>query len=133
MTEQKKSKGLNIALWTAQVVLAILFGYVGFMKVALPPEQLLDSEMTFVSFVGIGMTRFIGVSEILGALGLILPAALRIKPALTTMAAAGIATVMLLATAYHIYAGESPSTILFLLLAAFVAWGRYKKVPIKAK
>ena len=77
--------------------------------------------------------RAIGVSELLGAIGLILPAALRIKPILTPLAASGIAVIMILATAYHIYAGEPPVTIAFFLLAAFVAWGRFKKVPIEPK
>lgn len=133
MKEQKKSKGLHISLWVVQGILAALFAYVGLMKIITPAEQLMESEMSFVSFVGIGMTRFIGISELLGAIGLILPAALRIKPILTPLAAAGIAVVMILATAYHVYVGESPATIAFFLLAAFVAWGRFKKAPIEPK
>lgn len=131
MTEQKKSKGLHIALWIVQALLAVLFGYVGLMKIITPVEQLMESGLSWVSFVGIVMTRFIGVSELLGAIGLILPAALRIKPILTPLAAAGIAIVMILATAYHIYAGDPPATIVLFLLAGFVAWGRLKKVPIE--
>ncbi len=133
ITEQKRSKGLHISLWVVQILLAMLFGYVGLMKIITPPEQLVESGLSWVNFFGIGMTRFIGVSELLGAIGLILPAALRIKPMLTPLAAAGIATVMILATAYHLYASEPPATIVFFLLAAFVAWGRFKKVPIEPK
>ena len=133
MKEQKKSKGLHISLWVVQVILAALFGYVGLMKMITPAEQLMESGMSAVNFVGIGMTRFIGVSELIGAIGLILPAALRIKPILTPLAASGIAVIMILATAYHIYAGEPPATIAFFLLAAFVAWGRFKKAPIEPK
>lgn len=133
MTEQKKSNGLHISLWVVQALLAALFGYLGLMKIITPDKELAESGLSFVNFVGLGMTRFIGVSELLGAIGLILPAALRIKPMLTPLAAAGIAVVMILATGYHFYAGESPVTIVFFLLAAFVVWGRYKKVPIEPK
>ena len=133
MKEQKKSKGLHISLWVVQVILAALFSYVGLMKIITPVEQFSGNEMAIVNFVGIGMTRFIGVSELIGAIGLILPAALRIKPILTPLAASGIATVMILATAYHVYVSEPPATIAFFLLAAFVAWGRFKKAPIEPK
>ena len=133
MEKQKRSKGLHITLWIVQVLLAALFGYVGLLKLITPTEQLTESGVSFVNFVGTGMTRFIGVSELLGAVGLILPSALRIKPVLTSMAAAGIAVVMLLATAYHAYAGESLVTIAFFLPAIFVAWGRFKKAPIESK
>ena len=133
MKEQKKSKGLHISLWVVQVILAALFSYVGLMKIITPVEQFSGNEMAIVNFVGIGMTRFIGVSELIGAIGLILPAALRIKPILTPLAASGIATVMILATAYHVYVSEPPATIVLFLLAAFVAWGRFKKAPIEPK
>jgi putative oxidoreductase len=133
MTNEKGLKRWHIALWIVQGFLALMFGYVGLMKIVLPAAQLMESDMSFANFVGIEMTRFIGVSELLGAMGLILPAALRIKPILTPLAASGIALVMILATAYHAYANEPLSTIAFFLLAAFVAWGRYKKVPIEAK
>ena len=133
MTRQKGSKVLHIALWIGQALLAVLFGFAGLMKIITPAEEMMASEMSFVNFVGIGMTRFIGVTELLGAIGLILPAALRIKPILTPLAAAGIAVIMILATAYHAYAGEPLTTIAFFLLAAFVAWGRFKMVPIEPK
>ena len=134
MTNQKKSKSLHISLWVVQVLLATLFGYVGLMKVFTPESELLEGEMSsVVNFVGISMTRFIGISELLGAFGLILPAALRIKPILTPIAASGIAIVMMLATAYHLYVSEPPVTIILFLLAAFVAWGRFRKVPIEPK
>ncbi len=134
MTEQKKSKGLHIGLWIVQILLALAFGMAGFMKITQPIEQLAAKGMGFVHHFSEGMVRFIGVTEVLGALGLILPAALRIKPILTSLAAVGIVVVMVLATFHHISQNEPFfPTLTLLLLALFVAWGRYKKAPIEAK
>lgn len=134
MTEQKQSKVLNIALWVVQGLLAAAFGMAGFMKVSAPIEQLAENGMTFVHQYSVGAVRMIGVSELLGAIGLILPAALRIKPVLTPLAAVGIAIIMVLAFFQHISENEPflPTIILFAL-AAFVAWGRFFKAPIQAK
>lgn len=134
MTEQKKSKGLHIGLWVVQALLAAAFGMAGFMKITAPIEQLAQGGMTFVNHYGVGMVRFIGISEVLGAIGLILPAALRIRPVLTPLAAVGLAIIMVLACAYHISHSEPfvPPVVLFAL-AVFVAWGRFKKVPVQPK
>lgn len=134
MTEQKTSKALHIGLWVSQGLLAAAFGMAGFMKISVPIEQLAQSGMGFVNNYGSGAVRFIGFSELLGALGLILPAALRIKPILTPIAAIGVAIIMVLAVMYHIAHGESAMpTIILFALAVFVAWGRFKKVPIPSK
>ncbi len=134
MTEQRKSKVLHIGLWVGQGLLAAAFGMAGIMKLTMPTEELMAKGMGFVSEFGVGTIRFIGISEVLGALGLILPAALRIKPILTPLAAVGIAIIMVLATSYHISHSEPfITTIVLLALALFVAWGRFKKTPIRAK
>ena len=134
MTEQKTSKALNISLWVAQGLLATAFGMAGFMKLIMPTEELIAKGMGFVSEYGVGMVRFIGISEVMGALGLILPAVLRIKPILTSMAAIGIAIIMVLAAVYHFSHNEPiMPTIILLVLALFVAWGRLIKEPIKTK
>lgn len=134
MTEKRKSKGLHIGLWIAQGLLAAAFGMAGIMKLTMSTEELLAKGMGFVREYGVGTIRFIGISEVLGALGLILPAALRIKPILTPMSAVGIAIIMVLATSYHISHSEPfITTIVLLALALFVAWGRLKKTPIRAK
>lgn len=134
MAEQQKSKALHISLWVAQVLLALAFGVAGFMKMTAPIEQLAQNGMTFVNHFDAGMVRFIGIAEVLGAIGLILPSALRILPILTPLAAVGIAIIMVLAANDHISHGEPflPTIVLFAL-AAFVVWGRYKKAPITAK
>ena len=83
-----------------------------------------------------GMVRFIGISELLGGIGLLLPALLRIKPVLTPLAALGLFTVMVFALVYHITKGEYESLGMNVILGAiafFIAWGRYKKVPIAEK
>lgn len=134
MTEQKTSKILHISLWAVQILLALAFGMAGFMKLSMPLSDLAAKGMGFVNHTSEGMVRFIGIAEVLGALGLILPSALRIKPILTTLAAVGIALIMILAMNEHISQNESiVANIVMFVLAAFVAWGRFKLAPIKAK
>jgi len=77
--------------------------------------------------------RFIGVSELVASVGLILPSVTRIAPKLTPLAAAGLVVIMVLAMGYHVRLGEMhalPNSIILGGLAAFVAWGRFRKVPI---
>ena len=135
MKQQQGSKTLHITLWIAQVLLAAMFLMSGFMKVSQPIDQL-SKMLPWTAQVSEGLVRFIGVAEILGALGLILPSLLRIQPKLTPIAAVGLALVMLFAAAFHISRGETPAigmNFVLIALAAFVAWGRFKKAPIAAK
>ncbi len=130
----KQSKGLNIALWVAQGLLVAAFLIAGFMKLTAPIDELAANGMSFVNTFSEGIVRFIGISELLGGIGLILPAWLRIKPILTPIAAIALAIVMVLAAIYHISVGEPPvPNIILFALAAFVAWGRLKKAPIQSK
>ncbi|WP_461490071.1 DoxX family protein [Pontibacter sp. HJ8] len=133
-TTQYRSKALHITLWVVQVLLAVAFGMAGFMKLVTPLPELAAQGMTYVNSFGEGMVRFIGISELLAAIGLIMPAALRIKPVLTPLAALGLAVIMVLAFGYHLMNNEPfvPTIVLFAL-AAFVAWGRFKKAPIQPK
>jgi putative oxidoreductase len=124
-----------MALWIVQILVGGLFLFGGFMK-AFQPEDELARNIPFSVVVGIPLTRFIGVSELAGALGLILPALTRIRPGLTPLAGAGLALVMLLAIGYHVAHGEFqalPMNVLLGGLAAFVAWGRSRKAPIPAR
>lgn len=125
-------KGLHVGLWVAQGLLAAAFLASGSMKMSAPLEQL-RAAMPWVNGAMGEAVRFIGTVEVLGALGLILPAATRIKPWLTPLAALGLTVVMVLAAATHAVRGE-PQVILFNAilggLAAFVAWGRSRKAPI---
>ena len=80
------------------------------------------------------LVRVIGVCELLGAIGLLLPAATRIRPELTPAAATGLTTVMALAIAFHLYRGDAGGRFILPaalgLVAAFVAWARFRRAPI---
>ncbi len=125
--------GLHYGLWTAQVLLALLFGMAGLMKATTPLAEL--SEMIPMAGEYPALYRFIGVSEILGAVGLILPSALRVLPKLTALAAAGLALIMVLAFGTHLFRGEPGLgvTALLFALSAFVAWGRFAGRPIRPR
>jgi hypothetical protein len=124
------SKGLRIGLWVVQVLLALMFAMSGITKLALPYAELLK-QGAWVEHVPEGLVKFIGVAELSGALGLILPSATRIKPVLTPLSAAGFVVIMVLASALHLSIGERPIAQLIIGgLAAFVAWGRFRKAPI---
>lgn len=118
------SKALHIALWVGQLLLAAMFLMAGSTK-------LFDgAQFPYPT----ALTTFIGVAEVSGAIGVILPALTRIKPFLTPLAAAGLATVMILATATHLSKGEPFGMTTGLgLIALFVAWGRSRKAPIRAR
>jgi hypothetical protein len=134
MSPKPTSLFFHILLWTVQLILAAAFGMAGFMKTTAPIAELAQAGMTFVNKFPVVAVRMIGVIELLGAMGLILPAALRIKPVLTLLAALGFALIMLFAALYHLSQQESilPNGIL-LFAALFVVWGRFVKVPVKTK
>ncbi|GAB3764812.1 DoxX family protein [Spirosoma pomorum] len=134
ISKQTSSKGWHITLWVLQVLLALAFGMAGFMKLTVPIAEL-AKQMLWTAQVPIGLVRFIGVAELAGALGLILPALTRIRPSLTGLAAGGLALVMVLAAGFHLTRGEMgmavPSVVLGVL-AGIVVWGRAEKAPIYA-
>jgi uncharacterized membrane protein YphA (DoxX/SURF4 family) len=110
----------------APVLLALAFLGAGAAKLVQPYDAL-AAQTAWVSDVPEALVRFIGAAEVLGALGLVLPAATRVLPWLTPLAAAGLALDMLLATLFHLARGEFGNAVLPLvlgLLAAFVAYGR---------
>ncbi len=118
---------MTYALWIVQGLLAALFLFAGGMKLILPLEKLTGP----VPLPGLFM-RLIGVAEVLGALGLILPGLLRIRPGLTPLAAAGLVSIMIGATAITLLGGDLMAAMISLvvgLLAAFVAYGRWRLAP----
>jgi uncharacterized membrane protein YphA (DoxX/SURF4 family) len=123
---------LNIVLWVVQVLLALLFIWAGGMKLVLPLEKLAGP----VALPGLFL-RFIGVVELLGGLGLILPGLLRIRPGLTPLAAAGLVIIMIGAVGITFAGGVNVGLALIPavtgLLAAFVAYGRWRLAPIRPK
>ena len=118
---------MTYVLWIVQGLLALLFLLTGGMKLVLPLDALTKQMPLPGLFV-----RFIGVAEVLGALGLILPGLLRIRAGLTPLAAAGLVIVMLGATVFTLATGGGPLALIPLavgLLAASVAYGRWRLVP----
>jgi hypothetical protein len=117
----------NRVLWIVQGLLAALFLFAGGMKLITPVAALSMMSPFPGEFI-----RFIGICEVLGAVGLILPYALRILPGLTALAAAGLVVIMLGATVTTLALGGgllALPTLLFGLLAALVAYGRRPLVP----
>ncbi|MDQ5852539.1 MAG: DoxX family protein [Chloroflexota bacterium] len=122
---------MHIALWVVQVVLAGMFLMAGVTK-AFQYERA-RASLPWVKDVPRGMVTFIGLSELLGGLGLLLPALTGILPWLTPLAAAGLALVMLLAIGFHASRREAPAIAfnsVLLVLAAFVAYGRFFVLPL---
>jgi len=122
---------MNYALWIVQGLLALLFLYAGGMKLVLPLEALTGP----LPMPGLFL-RFIGVAEVLGALGLILPGLLRIRPGLTPLAAGGLVIIMIGATVISLKAGDVSVVLIPLvvgILAAFVAYGRWRKAPHRGR
>jgi uncharacterized membrane protein YphA (DoxX/SURF4 family) len=121
---------MTYALWTVQGLLALLFLLAGGMKLVLPLEALKGP----VPLPGLFL-RFIGVAEVLGAIGLILPGLLRIRPGLTPLAAAGLVIIMIGATVITLAGGDVAPALIPLavgLLSAFVAYGRWRLAPHRA-
>jgi len=129
---RQSREALHVALWVVQVLLALAFGSAGVLKVSQPIVDL-AAQLGWPGAMPPTLVRFIGLSELAGALGLILPAVTRIRPGLTPLAALGLLAIMILAMAFHVSRGEAsalPVNIVLGGLAAFVAWGRLKKAPI---
>ncbi len=119
---------MNITLWIIAGLLALAFLAAGAMKLAKSRAQLAESGMAWTEDFSDSQVKLIGLMEVLGALGLILPAALGIAEILTPLAAAGLALTMLGATVVHARRGEKSNigvTLVLAALAAFVAVMRF--------
>jgi uncharacterized membrane protein YphA (DoxX/SURF4 family) len=120
---------MNIVLWVLQVLLAVAFLAHGWLFLAPPPaiaEQMNASLPRWFQL-------FLGVAEVLAAVGLTLPPLTRIMPWLVTWAAAGIMIVTAAATVFHLVRGEISSaatTLVLLAMATFLAYMRYRVLPI---
>jgi uncharacterized membrane protein YphA (DoxX/SURF4 family) len=118
---------MSYAPWIVQALLALVFLFSGGMKLVLPLEALTGPVPLPGLFV-----RFLGVAEVLGAIGLILPGLLRIRPGLTPLAAAGLVVIMIGATVITLVGGDvvlAPIPLGVGLLSAFVAYGRWRLAP----
>ena len=123
-------KKTNVLLWVVQGLLALVFLMAGTTKFTLPVEQLTQGGMP------LGFIRFIGVCELLGAIGLIVPSITRIRPTLTPLAAAGLVIIMIGAVSTTLLGGLGAAAVMpFVVgvLAAFVAYGRWRLVPLQSR
>jgi len=121
---QTPSQKTTVLLWIIQGLLALVFMFAGVMKFVMPIEEMTKQ----VPLPGLFL-RFIGVAEVLGAIGLILPGLLRIRPGLTPLAAAGLAIITVGATVVTLMIGGGATALFPLvvaLLSAFVAYSRWR-------
>jgi hypothetical protein len=124
---------MNLALWIIAIVLAVGFAASGLLKIVRSKEQLVSSGFGWAQDFSPTTIRLIGVAEILGAIGLVLPAALHIAPILVPLAAIGLALVMAGAAVVHARRNEAPMVAInavLLVLAVIVAWGRLGPYPL---
>ncbi|HWG85574.1 MAG TPA: DoxX family protein [Deinococcales bacterium] len=134
-TAARNPRALNAALWTAQGLLFAAFAMTGASKLALPIAQLAQ-QMPWTADVPALMVRGIGLAELAGALGLILPGLFRTRTTLTPLAALGLVALMLLASVFHVTRGETamvPANLVLAAVAAFVAQGRARLAPLPAR
>lgn len=134
-TPAAPSKGLHLGLWVVQALCAFAFTGAGLLKLTSDLVEL-GTKMAWVPKFPALAVRGIGLVELLGAIGLILPSALRTQPQLTVWAAMGLTLVMLGAASTHVALGEPQEMVPALVLAAlstFIVWGRGAKAPIAPK
>lgn len=118
---------MNIVLWIVAIALALAFLAAGLSKLVQSKEKLAP-RMAWVEDFETGPIKTIGALEVLGAIGLVLPGVTGIAPILVPLAATGLALLMIGAIVVHARRGETqaiPVNVVLLLLAVFVAWGRF--------
>lgn len=124
---------MNVALWIVQILLALAFLMAG-INHGFRYDAIKDNPMMkWITAIPQRLRTFIGVAEILGAIGLVLPALTGILPWLTPLAAVGLVIMMVLAAAFHARRGENQAIVvntILLALAAFVAYGRWSLAPL---
>jgi hypothetical protein len=122
---------MNVALWIVQALLAALFLFAGTMKFVMPVEEMTKQMPGMPGW----FLHFIGVAEVLGGLGLVLPGLFRVRTGLTPLAAAGVGIIMIGATVIGAMIGPIVGALIPLgagVLAAFVAYGRWRLAPHRA-
>ena len=123
---------MNMVLWVLQVLLAVAFLAHGLLFLIPPPDIAAQMNASLPRWFQL----FLGVAEVLAAVGLTLPGVTRILPWLVTWAAGGIMIVMVSATVYHLVRGEMSSaaiTLLLLAMATYVAYMRHRVLPIAGR
>lgn len=119
---------MNTLLWILQIVLALVFTAAGAIKLIQPRDQLANTLGGWVYDFPAALLKPLGLAELLGAVGLIVPALVHIAPILTAIAACGLLVTMIGAMVTHARRGEYPNvaiSVLLAIMAAVVAWGRF--------
>jgi uncharacterized membrane protein len=125
---------MNILLWVLQIVFGFYFTAVGIMHFIIPPG--LPAAMGWMYELSPSLHWISGTAEILGGLGLILPGLTKIQTRFTPLASVGLALVMVAAAIWHVQRGEISNIFLNIINAAilaFIAYGRWKRVPLKER
>jgi hypothetical protein len=123
---------MNIVVWVLQLLLAVAFFAHGLLFLWPPPEIAVQMNASLPRWFQV----FLGVAEVLAAVGITLPGLTRVLPWLVTWAAGGIIIVMVSATIYHVTRNEMSSaaiTLLLLAMATFVAYMRHRVLPIRPR
>lgn len=118
---------MNLALWVATVILALVFLLSAAVKGTQSSERAVKLGMTGVVDIPVPLMRFVALCEVLGVIGLFVPHLTRIQPWLTPVAALGLGAIMVLAARIHLRLGEpgtAAGNMVLLALSLFVAWGR---------
>ncbi|WP_229310707.1 DoxX family protein [Larkinella arboricola] len=126
---------MHLLLWAAQVILAASFSWAAGMKLFQPIETL-AVMWPWAGQVPVSLVKGTGIVDLLGAVGLILPALFRLKPLVTPLAASCLVVLMVCAGIFHLVRGEASqigTNVFFAVMAAFVAWGRVRKAPISSR
>jgi hypothetical protein len=134
-TSATPSRFLQIALWVAQALVFLGFGAAGVMKLFMPIPDL-AAMMVWPGQYPVWFVRLIGLIDLAGGVGILLPALTRIQPRLTVLAALGCAALQVCAIVFHLSRGEAfvtPANFVLLALALFVLWGRGRKAPIQPR
>jgi uncharacterized membrane protein YphA (DoxX/SURF4 family) len=119
---------MNALLWILQIVLALVFAAAGVVKLIRPRDQLAESLGGWVLDFPAALLKPLGLAELLGAVGLIVPPLVHVAPALTPVAASGLLLTMIGAIVTHVRRREYPNVainVLLAIMAGVIAWGRF--------
>ncbi|MBE1875551.1 DoxX family protein [Myceligenerans pegani] len=128
-------RALDVTLWIAQGLLALMLIGSGLFKLLTPLAQLAET-FPWAGDVAPGVVYAAAAFDILGGLGVLLPSLTRIAPQLTVLAALGCVALLATAAVFHFSRGEgadTPINFVLIALALFVAWGRRSRAPIRAR
>lgn len=127
----------RVGLWIAQVTLSAIFGAIGALDAFLSQTALTAMGLQYATEIPLWLLRLIGVSELTGAVGMILPALTRIMPRLTPLAALGLAAIQIIAIGFHVIRGDltemTPMIVAPVVWSLFVFWGSTWKAPILSR